>query len=64
MVLKHRVYWTAVCAAIGELPWQSIWSADNPVERLNMHLSPLVERFFPTEVIRVRIKDKPWFNGD
>ena len=29
-----------------------------------MHLSMLVERFVPTKVIRVRDKDKPWFNDD
>ena len=29
-----------------------------------MHLSLLVERFIPTKVIRVRNKDKPWFNDD
>ena len=29
-----------------------------------MHLSQLVERFVPTNVIRVRIKDKPLFNDD
>ena len=27
-------------------------------------MSLLVERFVPTKVIRVRNKDKPWFNGD
>ena len=64
MLLKHRVNWSAVCDAIGVLPWHSIWSADNPVERLNVHLSLLVERFVPTRVIRVRNKDKPWFNDD
>ena len=42
----------------------SIWNADNPVERLNVHLSLLVERFVPTKVICVRNKDKPWFNDD
>ena len=47
VLLKHRVNWTAVCDAIGVLPWQSIWSADNPVERLNVHLSLLVEHFVP-----------------
>ena len=26
VLLKHRVNWTAVCDAIGVLPWQSIWS--------------------------------------
>ena len=63
VVMTLRVNWSAVCDAIGVLPWQSIWSADNPVERLNVHLSLLVERFVLTKVIRVCNKDKPWFNG-
>ena len=46
------------------LPWRSIWGADNPVERLNVHLSLLVKRFVPTKVIRVRNNEKPWFNDD
>ena len=59
-----RGNWTAVSDAIGELPWRSTWGADNPVERLNVHLSLLVERFVLTQVIRVHNKDKPWFNGE
>ena len=65
MLLKHRVNWSAVCDAIGVLPWRSIWSTDDPVvERLNVHLSLLVDRFVPTKVSHVRNKDKPWFNDD
>ena len=64
VLLKHRFNWYAVCDAIGVLPWRSIWSADNPVEKLNVHLSLLVERFVPTKVICVCNKDKPWFNDD
>ena len=64
VILKHRVNWSAVCDAICVLPWRSIWSADNPVERLNEHLSQLVECFVPTKVIRVRNNDKPWFDDD
>ena len=64
VLLKNRVNWSAVCDAIGVLPWRSIWSADNPVERLNVHLSLLVEHFVPSKVICVRNKDKPWFNDD
>ena len=64
MLLKHLVDWTAVCDAIRELPWRSIWSADNPVGILNVHLSLLVECFVPTMVIRVRNKHKSWFNDD
>ena len=64
VLLKYRVYWSGVCDAIGVLPLRSIWSADNPVERLNGHLSQLVERFVPTKKIRVCNKDKPWFNDD
>ena len=48
VLLKHRVNWSAVCDALGVLPWRSIWSSDNPVERLNVHLSLLVERFVLT----------------
>ena len=64
VLLKHQVNWTEVCDAIGVLPWRSIFSADNPVERLNVHLSLLVECIVPAKVIRVRNKDKPWFNDD
>ena len=42
VLLKHRVNWSAVCDAIGVLPWRSIWSVDNQVKRLNVHLSQLV----------------------
>ena len=45
-----------------DLPWRNIWSSDNPVEVLNEHLSLLVGRYVPTKVIRVRNKDKPWFD--
>ena len=38
--------------------------AYNPVEVLNEQLSRLVWRFTPTKVMRVRNKDKPWFNDD
>ena len=64
VLMKHRVNWSAVCDAIGGLPWRSIWSADNPVEKLNVDLSLLVERFVATKVIRVHNKDKPWLNHD
>ena len=57
--MKHKVNWTAVCDAIGVLPWPSIWSAVNPIERLNVNLSLLVERFVLTQLIHVRNKDKP-----
>ena len=62
VLLKHRVNWSAVCDEIGVLPWRRVWTADNPVEILKVHLSLLVERFVLTKVIRVRNKDKPWFN--
>ena len=64
MLLKHRVNWSAVCDAIGVLPLRSIWSANNPVERLNVHFSQLVQRFVPTKVIDLCNKDKPRFDDD
>ena len=60
--LKHQVNWSTVCGAIGKLPWHNIWLSDNPVEVLNKHLSLLVGCYVPTKVIRVRNKDKPWFD--
>ena len=60
--LKHHVNWNNVCGEIRELPWCNIWLSDNPVEVLNEHLSLLVGRYVPTKVIRVRNKDKPWFD--
>ena len=60
--LTYQVNWNTVCGAIHDLPWCSIWLADNPVEVLNEHLSLLVGRYVSTKVIRVRSKDKPWFD--
>ena len=62
VLLKHQVYWNTVCGAIQDLPWCSIWLADNPFEVLNEHLYLLIGRYVPTKVIRVRNKDKPWFD--
>ena len=45
-----------------DLPWHNIWSADKIVEVFNEHLLLLVGRCVPTKVIRVRNKDKPWFD--
>ena len=42
---KHQVNWNTVCGAMQDLPWSSIWSADNPVEVLNEHLLMLVYTF-------------------
>ena len=58
--LEHQG--NTVCGAIREMPWRNIWLSDNPVEVLNEHLSLLVGRYVPTKVIRVRNKDKPWFD--
>ena len=60
--LKHQVNWNTVCGAIWELSWRDIWLSDNPVEVLNEHLSLLVGSYVATKVIRVRDKDKPWFD--
>ena len=44
------------------LPWHFIWLADNPAEVSDEHLSLLALCYEPTKVIRVRNKDKPWFD--
>ena len=60
--LKRQVNWNTVCGAKRELPYRNIWLSDNPVQVFNEHLSLLVGRYVPTKVIRVRNKDKPWFD--
>ena len=60
--LKHKVNWNTVCGAVRELPWRNIRLSDNPVEALNKHLPLLVGRYVPSKVIRMRSKDKPWFD--
>ena len=62
--LKHQVNWKTVCGAILDLPWPNIWLVDNSVEGLNENLSLLVLGYAPTKVIRVRNKDKPWFDDE
>ena len=62
ILMAQQVIWNMVCGARQYLPWLNIWSADNPVEVLNEHLLLLVGRFVPTKIIRVRNKDKPWFD--
>ena len=61
-MLKHQVNWNTVCGVMRDLPWRNIWSSDNPVEVLNEHLSLLVGCYVPTKIMRVRNKDKPWFD--
>ena len=60
--LKHQVNWNTVCGAIQDLPCRNILLADDHVEVLNENLSLLVGRYVATKVIRVRNKDKPWFD--
>ena len=60
--LKYQVNWNTVFDAMQDLPRRSIWSDDNPVEVLDEHLLLLVGRLVLTKVIRVRNKDKPWFD--
>ena len=60
--LNYQVNWDTVCGAIRKLPWRYTWLSDNPLEVLNEHLSLMVGRYVPTKVIRVRNKDKPWFD--
>ena len=60
--LKHQLYWNTDCGATRDLHWRNIWIADHPVEVLNEHLSLLVGCYVSTKVIRVRNKDKAYFD--
>ena len=56
--LNHLVNWNTVRGAIQNPPWHNIWSADNPAEVFNEHLSLLIG-YVPTKVINVHNKDRP-----
>ena len=56
---KYQVNWNTVYGVIKDLPKRNIWSAGNPVEVLNKHLSLLAGRYVLNKVIRVHNKDKP-----
>ena len=56
--LKHQVNWNIVSGEVQDRHWRNIWSADDPRQVLNEHLSLLV-RYVPTTVIRECNKDKP-----
>ena len=46
--LKHQVDWNSICGALQNKPWCNIWSAYNPVEVSNKHLSLLVGHYVCT----------------
>ena len=60
--LKHQAIGIQFVVHCRICPGITFWSADNPVEVLNEQLLLLVGHFVPTKVIRVRNKDKPWFD--
>ena len=45
--LKIRVNWDAVRAKVIELPWQSIYRSDDPVDVLNHNLNGLLDFYIP-----------------
>ena len=47
--IKHQVNWNIVSGEVKDLHWRNIWSADDPRQVLNEHLSLLV-RYVPTTV--------------
>ena len=60
--LKHQVNWNTDCGSMQDLPRCNIWSAGSHVEVFSEHLLLPVGRFVTTKIIRVRDKDKPWFD--
>ena len=60
--MKKHVNWNTVGGALQDMPWRNIWSDHNPAEVLKENLSLLFGRYLLTKIIRVRNKDKPWFD--
>ena len=64
VLLKNRVNWDVIGGAVRSFPWRVIYTADDPVDILNQHLSEVIERYVPSKIIRVRNSDKPWFTDE
>ena len=60
--MKTRVNWNALRTKVVELPWQSIYGSDDPVDVLNHHLSRLLDFYVPKVTIRKQHGDKPGFD--
>ena len=59
--LMSRVNWDAVENAINTIAWPDILHNESPVERLNVILCDIINRFIPSKIIKFRTKDRPWF---
>ena len=62
--LKSRANWNGVLNDLSEIHWSNIYRSPNFIERLNDNLGTVIDRRIPSKVLKFRIKDKPWFNGD
>ena len=62
VLLKHSVNWDSVREAVKEFSWSTIVKADDPVDYLNNLVLDVITKFIPSRVIKVRSRDKPWFD--
>ena len=62
VLLKQHVDWDVVRRVVSEFPWNAIVRAVDPVDRLNTLVADVIARYVPSRMIRIRSRDKPWFD--
>lgn len=62
VLLKTRVNWDNVSAAVVKLPWLAFRRSRDPIGTMNAHIADIVDRFVPSRVIVLRSRDEPWFD--
>lgn len=59
---KSRVDWVAVLSDLRSLNWNVVYASDSPIALLETAISRIIEARVPKVKIRVRSRDRPWFD--
>ena len=62
--LKRGVNWRAVAEDVEAMPWREVFCHAGPVERMNELLLGILQCHVRTKTIKIRSKDKPWFDAE
>ena len=62
--LKSRADWDGILNDLRELDWPDIYKQVNCVASMNDEFEGIIVRRIPSQVIKLCIKDKAWFNNN
>ena len=60
--LMSRANWDAITAEVHSINWREIVTHASPADQFNSAVSTIISRFVPSKVIKLRSRDRPWFN--